>query len=293
MITDSERAHILEYAYVPEHLPHYVTAISRTEPFLVGDFVVHLAGMQMVFVGYPLRGNFNEERMLAALEEAKARFEPAALSIIAPTLPSTPDRPCREHNSARRHACSPSSRDVYYRLNLSQFHIPKKTRNMLTRARHEVTVSSGEFGREHKKLVKAFIRTRRLDGATRFIFQRLPEYAKSDSALVFEACTPRGHLVAFDIADFAARDYAFYMFNFRSQKLAVPGASDLLLYHIIERAQIEGKRYLNLGLGIDAGIAFFKEKWGAEHFLDYITCTQEIETTGETMHDMLDQFSRL
>ena len=52
MITASERAYIIENAYVPEHLPHYVTAISQTEPFLVGDFVVHVVGTQLVFVGY-------------------------------------------------------------------------------------------------------------------------------------------------------------------------------------------------------------------------------------------------
>ena len=74
MITASERAAILEHAYVPEHLPHYVTAISGTEPFLIDDFVVHLAWTQLVFVGYSLRGDFDETQMLDALGEAKARF---------------------------------------------------------------------------------------------------------------------------------------------------------------------------------------------------------------------------
>ena len=280
MINDSERAAILEHAYLPEHLSHYVTAISGTEPFLIDDFVVHLSGTQLVFIGYPLRGDFNEYQMLTALEKAKSRFEPAAVSIIAPTLPSAPKK------------CPPSPADSYYRLDLSQLHIPKKTRNMLTRARREASVSVGEYRREHKKLVKDFIRSRQLDDGSRFIFQRLDAYAQCDSALVFEARNARGDLVAFDIADFSAREYAFYMFNFRSEKHAVPGASDLLLFHVIKSAQAEGKRYLNLGLGIDEGITFFKKKWGGMPFLDYVSCTQK-SGAGEALSEMLAGILRL
>jgi len=280
MISNTERATILEHAYLPEHLPHYVTAISGTEPFLIDDFVVHLSGTQLVFVGYPLRGDFDDEKMLTALEDAKARFEPATVSIIAPTL-----LPAIQN-------CSPSPTDSYYRLDLSRLRIPKKTRNMLTRARREASVSIGEYRREHKKLVKDFIRSRQLDDGSRFIFQRLQEYAQCEGALVFEARNPRGNLVAFDIADFAAREYAFYMFNFRSEKHAVPGASDLLLFHVIKRAQAEGKRYLNLGLGIGAGIAFFKKKWGGIPFLDYVSCTQK-SGAGESLSELLDGLSRL
>lgn len=280
MITDSERATILEHAHVPEHLPHYVTAISGAEPFLIDDFVLHLSGTQLIFVGYPLHGNFDEEKMLTALENAKARFEPATVSVIAPTLPSALE------------GCSPSPTDAYFRLDLSRLRIPKKTRNMQTRARREVSVRIGEFGREHKKLVKDFIRARQLEEGSRFIFQRMHEYTQCESALVFEAHNARGKLAAFDIADFAAREYAFYMFNFRSHKHSVPGASDLLLFHVIKRAQAEGKRYLNLGLGIDEGIAFFKKKWGGMPFLDYTACRQELKT-GESLSELIDGLSRL
>jgi len=280
MISNSERAIILEHAYVPEHLPHYVTAISGSEPFLIDDFAVHLSETQLVFVGYPLRGDFDDEKMLGALEEAKAYFEPTTVSIIAPTFPSTLG------------AGSPLSKDAYYRLDLSKLRILKKTRNMLTRARREASVSIGEFGREHQKLIKAFISSRCLDDGSHFIFQRLDAYAQCESALVFEARTQHGKLAAFDIADFATRDYAFYMFNFRSHKYQISGASDLLLAHIIEHARAEGRRYINLGLGIDEGIAFFKKKWGGEPFQSYISCTQGT-TSREPWSEMLDGFSRL
>ena len=39
--------------------------------------------------------------------------------------------------------------------------------------------------------------------------------------------------------------------------------------YMVRLAQAEGKRYLNLGLGINPGIRRFKEKWGAAAFLPY------------------------
>ena len=280
MITPNERALIAEHAYIPEHLPHYVSAISRTEPYLIGDFVAHLAGTSLVFVGYPLKGDFNEIQMLEALDEAKARFEPSLVSILAPALPSALE------------ACEQPTTDEYYRLDLLPLRVPKKTRNMLTRARREISVSVGDFGREHKRLLKEFIRTHRLDRATHFIFKQVPEYVKSNSALVFDARTRRGDLVAFDIADFGAQEYAFYMFNFRSRKHQVPGASDLLLAYIAAQAKTQEKRYINLGLGIDEGVAFFKKKWGATPFLQYVTCTQGTGAQG-SWTEALDRFSKL
>jgi hypothetical protein len=262
MITPAERAYIAEHAYVPEHLSHYVTAISQTEPFLFGNFVVHVRSEHVILVGYPLRGDFDDAQMLRLLDEAKARFKPSVISIIASMLP------------AALKDCAPSSPDEYYRLDLAQLAIPQKTRNMLTRARRDVSVSIASFGREHGGVIEEFLRARRLDDATRFIFQRVSEYSRCDTARIFEARDARGNLVAFDIAEFGARQYAFYMFNFRSREHDIPGASDLLLAHIVECAQVEGKRYVNLGLGVDAGGVFFKRKWGATPFLRHVSCAQ-------------------
>jgi hypothetical protein len=38
---------------------------------------------------------------------------------------------------------------------------------------------------------------------------------------------------------------------------------------MIQEAKREGKRYINLGLGINPGITFFKKKWGGTAFLPY------------------------
>ena len=63
--------------------------------------------------------------------------------------------------------------------------------------------------------------------------------------------------------------YAFYLFNIRSPKVNVPGASDLLFHEMVRLAQAEGKKALNLGLGIHPGVRRFKEKWGGTPFLNH------------------------
>lgn len=279
MINPAERATIYDYAYIPEHLPDYVSAISRTESYLIGDFVAHLRANQLVFVGYPLHGEWDNAHFLDSLEQAKARFDPTVVSIIAPEFPPELDDD------------SPPAADDYYRLALAGLKIPKKTRNMVRRAQREIIVSLGKFGREHKRLVKAFIRGAQFDKRKRLIFQRVSEYAKCKNAQVYDARDFHGELVAFDIADFGSRDYAFYMFNFRASKHNIPGVSDLLLAKIIERAHGECKLYLNLGLGINPGVAFFKKKWGAVPFLKHTTRVQEFAEQTSWL-DALDHMAR-
>ena len=262
MITGAQQDYIEDHAYVPEHIPHYVIAISQTEPFLFGDFLVYAKKGHLIFVGYPLKEPFEEKRMGKALEDAFKRLRPKSVSLTAPSIPSSlNDSP------------HPPS-DHYYRLELSALSISQKLRNMLKRAGGELSVEKNKnFDEEHRKMVEEFLKTHPVDEATRFIFQRINKYlSSSKNAWIFDAKTSRRELVAFDIAEFKPRDYAIYMFNFRSDALYVPGASDLLLSEVIQQAKTEGKKYVNLGLGINPGVAFFKKKWGGEIFLPYAFC---------------------
>jgi hypothetical protein len=100
------------------------------------------------------------------------------------------------------------------------------------------------------------------------IFTKIGDYLSSvPTAWVFEARDSKGRLAGFDVADFAAQDYTFYLFNFRARPSPVPGTSDLLLQALIRDAQELGKSFVNLGLGINEGVAFFKKKWGGRPFL--------------------------
>ena len=262
MITAAQQDYIELYAYVPEHIPQYVTAVSQTEPFLFGDFLVYAKKGYLILIGYPLKESFEEKRMGKALKDAVKRFKPEVVSIAAPALASS------IKDSVR------FSPDHYHRLDLSSLSISQKLRNMLKRAGRELSVERNRgFDEGHKEMIADFLKTHPVDDATQFIFQRIEHYVRlSESAWIFDARNERGELVAFDIAEFKAKDYAFYMFNFSSASRYVPGASDLLLSELVKYAMAERKKYLNLGLGIDPGVTFFKKKWGGSVFLPYASC---------------------
>ncbi len=262
MITVSQRRHIEDYAYVPEHLSHYVTAISQTEPFLIDDFLVYVKKDHLIFVGYPLTGPLGEKQMVRVFENAIRRFNPKTVALTGPAIPSSLKN------------CVHPPPDHYYRLDLSSISISQKLRNMLKRAGKELCVERNqEFDEEHRKMVEEFLKTHPVDEATGFIFQRIGHYlSSSETAWTFDARTEKGELVSFDIAEFKPKDYILYMFNFSSEAHYVPGASDLLLFEVIEQGKTEKKKYINLGLGINPGVTFFKEKWGGVPFLPYVSC---------------------
>ncbi len=312
MITPAQRRAIEAHAYVPEHLPRYVTAITGARPHMIGDYLAYTAGDRLIFVGYPLRSSYDEAAFLAALDAATARFRPRLIALTAPALPP----------ALADHLASPA--DAYYRLDLAAVRPDKKLRNLLRRAGRDLTVRAGRFGPEHARLVAAFLAETPVDEGTRFIFERVGRYARPKNGiesgikalaglvhyvrnrltlkgsgahpkvqretsppglpllqeegggapLILEARDAAGQLVAFDIAAFGG-EYAFYLFNFRARDCHVPGASDLLLARLIALAQGAGKRYVNLGLGINAGVRGFKEKWGAQPFLAHVACAWE------------------
>jgi hypothetical protein len=61
------------------------------------------------------------------------------------------------------------------------------------------------------------------------------------------------------------------MFNFTSRDRYIPGASDLLLYEMLRSSEEEKKKFINLGLGINPGVTFFKKKWGGAPFYPYFS----------------------
>jgi hypothetical protein len=259
MITTDQLVYIEEHAYVPEHIIPYVIAVSQTEPFLFGDFLTYAKEGNLIFIGYPLKEDFEEKMMTRALGEATRRLKPREIAITAPALPSSWT------------GCPPLPSDHYYRLDLGTLSIPQKTRNMISRAKRELVAERSQaVERDHRELIDQFLHSRSVDEATRFIFERIPQYvSSSNTAWVFSVRNRRGHLVAFDVAEFGSNHYAFYMFNFSSRAHYVPGASDLLLHEVIQFAKIEQKGYINLGLGINPGVAFYKRKWGGVPFLPY------------------------
>jgi hypothetical protein len=140
---------------------------------------------------------------------------------------------------------------------------------MVRRAERELNVAFGKFSKEHKKIIKVFLASHNLTPAQRHIYKHIANYLKrSTTARLIEA-RKDDVLAAFNVVDTGSEKYAFYLFNFRSGKINVPGASDLLFREMVNFAESQGKKAINLGLGIHPGIRRFKEKWGGVPFLAY------------------------
>jgi hypothetical protein len=263
MLSKSDRRFIYERAHVPEHLPDYVSSVTGAEAHLYEGHVLYVKDGTFVLVGYPLEQPFEKEKLGDLLETAVKEFHPKTVSLLAPSIP-----PWRKPSSE-------VTEDVYYRLEVEHLNLSAKLRNMIARASRELSCDHGrELHEEHLQLIREFSERPQVEDASRRIFAKVPEYVSHGSnSLVWSAKDERGNLVAFTVAEYGARDYCFYMFNFRAEDKEVPGASDLLLRETIQKAVHQGKRYMNLGLGINRGVAFFKEKWGATPFLPYATCT--------------------
>jgi hypothetical protein len=255
MLSDQERKWIYRHAYLPEHLPDYVGAVSGAEPFLHRNYLYFIGKKHFIFNGYPLVPDSDPPARI--YDFICDRFQPTTVAVIASPI----WLPAEQYEQ--------QATDSYYRLNLPLPPIDGAVAYMLRRAQRDLQVSRGSFGKEHKKIIKAFLAEHSFNFRQKYLFKHIPQYLKaSDSAVLLEA-RKQNKLVAFNIVDLGAADYAFYLFSFRSGKINVPGASDLLFHAMVNQAQAEGKKAVNLGLGVNAGIRYFKEKWGGVPFLNY------------------------
>lgn len=259
MIDQKEAEHIYLNAYVPEHLVDYVSSVSEAEPHVFQQFLCYTRNNTLIFVGYPLGESFDLNRMEITLNSTIKSLKPEAVALIAPKI------------NVRRERTVQKGSDLYYRLELNDFNASPGVRNMVRRAARELSVETGKgWSEEHTSLIGEFVGSRQVSEETRHIFGKIPDYlATSETAVLLSARNHEEKLVAFDVADFGSKDYLFYMFNFASRKHYVPGSSDLLFSELNAIARSGEKKYINMGLAIHEGIAFFKKKWGGLPFLNH------------------------
>ena len=255
MLNDQEIKWIHRHAYLPEHLPDYVRAVSDAEPFLHRNYLYFLNKKHLIFNGYPLEPDSDPPAQI--YDFICERCQPDTVAVIASAI----WLPAEEYEQ--------QAMDSYYRLDLPITPIDAAVAYMLRRARRELQVTRGRFGKEHKKIIKAFLANHTFNRRQKYLFKHIPHYLKASESTVLLEARREGKLAAFNIVDLDAADYAFYLFSFRSTKITVPGASDLLFYEMVNLAQAEGKKAINLGLGVNPGIRRFKEKWGGVPFLPY------------------------
>lgn len=255
MLDSQELRLIYQRAYLPEHLPSYVEAISAAEPHLHNQYLCFTRGTHLIFIGYPLEKKADNTPQ--SYESACKRFHSTTVSIVAPEI----WLPTQTYEY--------KTEDSYYKLDLPLKSLDPEVAYMLRRAARELKVREGTFDKEHYRLVKDFISKHELTRDHKIIFERIPHYLKKSKTTHLLEVRKKDVLIAFTIVDLGSTSYAFYLFNFRNIEENVPGASDLLFYKMVGLAQSEGKVAINLGLGIHSGIRRFKEKWGGIPFLAY------------------------
>ncbi|SBV90623.1 conserved hypothetical protein [uncultured delta proteobacterium] len=262
-------SHITAQALVPEQIISYVTAVGGSRPVLCGGCVAYDYEGQRTLIAYE-PGATPECCLGGATDQAaKAMDEAVAASLADPSCISLtvlgPARPQKAPADAASRA------DAYAFLPLPPAPPGQNLRNMLRRGERECAVTEESWTDEHGALVQSYLASRPLEAGTRQIYAHIPRYLDATpGATLFAARDTRAaRLLGFAVGDFSSLTTAFYMFAFRSSDCP-PGVADVLLRAIVRRAEENGHQYINLGLGINEGIAAFKRKWGNALYLPCI-----------------------
>lgn len=267
--------HIAAEAVTPEQLVHYVRAVSGRRAVAAGGYAAYVHEGHAVLVAYGQNAREHEGSPQGTPGSSPPSLGPA-LEELAPACGTitvlAPFRPAEAPENASVNT------DRYWQIPLPAEAPGQKLRNMLRRASREVTIGREDWGQEHAALVRRYLTSRPLLPGTRRVFEALDAYVGSgpEGVLLLAARREGGGLAAFLIGDCTGLHTAFYMFAFR-QPDAPPGAADLLLHSLMTEAEQRGHSRVNLGLGINDGIAFFKKKWGAVPFLPYVETTWALE----------------
>jgi hypothetical protein len=263
MITLEDEEYVLTAAYVPEHIVSLMRLISKGEPFLIEDHLSFVKDNWLILVGYPLDGNFFQERCERILKQALETFRPEYLWFIGPRIPASLFDSCKERET-----------DRYYRLDLEGLKLKSSLLRMVAKASQELTVERAHLiSKEHEALFGELLKREKLPPRIKELYRAMPDYlAHSSSACVLSARDKRGKLCAFFVLELAAKEFVTYILGCYSKKHYVPHASDLLFLEMIKLTREHGKNIINLGLGVNQGIRRFKGKWGGTPFLNYEFC---------------------
>ena len=268
MLTAEERSYILENAYVPEHCISLITCVSGSEPFLVEDFFVCLKNKWIILIGYPLDDKFTTQRLETVVSNVRKKFNPDRISLIAPELPPSFASTCQE-----------SETDAYYTLEVRKPIIRSALKRNLKNARQHLRVKSSNHMQEaHGELMQEFITRAKPSERVEKLLFKMPEFvASSDKAFVLNAWDSKNNLCAFYVVDIEALSFSNYIIGCHSKKNYILGASDLLLFELIQLSLEYDKHYIHLGLGVNAGVRRFKEKWGGVPVRRYEMCERVLK----------------
>jgi hypothetical protein len=259
---------VLEKATVPERSVAFMAAMSGGEPFRVGPYIFIAAEEWLPAVGYPLEGNYSPGGFEPALAQALRGTAAREYGAICPELP--------ERLKARRRET-----DRYYVLDLGA-PVPARLERLARRAAATLAVAAGiQFTPAHRPLWAEFLGRTALPPNVRELYARTESVRQRSPGLsLLNAWDREGRLAACLRLDAAPRRFTSYLLGAHSRDHFTPYASDLLFREMIRKARADGKQFLHLGLGVNAGIGFFKRKWGAGPFLPCVEADWEVKPQG-------------
>jgi hypothetical protein len=260
MMTRKEEEYIREMAYVPEHVIPLMVGISQAEPFFQEDHLFFLKDDWMIFVGYPMGQEFDEEAFSRVLEKIQKKLQPATTWFIAPGIPERLIPQVRGKEA-----------DEYYKLDLRQSGVKRSLQREVEKAALVLRVEKNRvWSPEHEALTREFLEKENLAPRVRELYLRMPRVlAHSETSLALSALDAKGNLSAFLVIELGALRFATYVVGCYSQSRYVSHASDLLFQEMIRIAREQNKEYIHLGLGVNEGIRRFKKKWGGVADLPY------------------------
>lgn len=285
--------HVAAQAVVPEQLVCYVRAVAGSTPRRFETCLGYESPGDLVLIGYPLHDPLDQQAFSRSVDLALEASEASKITVLAATRPK--QAPVEATGEIPPHDPSSHTSDAYLALPIPPPAPQQKLRNLLRRAEREVTLDQGRrLESNHLALIDRYLETRDLQSGIRLIYRKIPDYVQSCSgALVVSAWLNRNHdtrpLAGFAVGDFTSLSTAFYMFAFRDPDHAPPGTADLLLHALLQEGERRGQVRINLGLGINPAIRFFKQKWGAEFFLPCVETSWERRPKGwlSRMHNWI------
>ena len=251
-------------ARIPEHSLALMTVASGGTPLQVGDYLFFHAGERLIGIGYALTGGTSPSAFEAAFREAKRRTGARIFHLMSPRLPA----------SLRGHT---TETDRYYVLS-AQAPVPARLRAPLERARAALRLEAGqEFTPAHRRLWGEFLGRAALPPSVRALYGRVEDLLRDARCRVrlLNAFDADGHLAACLVMDEAPAHFDTYLLGAHSREHPTPYATDALFALMLERARQRGKRFIHLGLGVNAGISRFKRKWGGRPALRYVRADWE------------------
>ncbi|GLI53195.1 hypothetical protein TISLANDTSLP1_08880 [Thermodesulfovibrio yellowstonii] len=258
-----DEKYILSAAYVPEHIPKLMSFLSGGEPALLNKNYLYFKGENwLIFIGYPLDRNFDINEFGNSIQQVLKKFKPETLWLLTDEIPDFLQEKFKKLED-----------DYYYKLDIKNLVINKKLIKVVEKASDKLKVVVEKiYTEQHKDLTNEFLKTREVSKNVRQLYIKLPEYLKkSETTFLLSTYTKEGRLTAYYIIEMEAEQFSAYLIGCNSKINYVSYSSDLLMYELIKISQKEGKKYINLGIGVNEGIRRFKEKWGGIPFLKYRT----------------------